>query len=297
MTWFKVDDSFCDHPKVEQLLDGEHAAASIAIWTLAGSWCAKQLTDGWISAAKVRRLGIADADAAANELVRVGLWFVEDDGYRFKDWDVYQPTREKILAERERKAKNQRDSRASRSVTDETVTTELPAHVTGDSVGDATGDEPVSHHGPTRPDPTKENILSSSTLDLLPFEPTTAKRDEVAEVFDHWRSVMGHPRAELDPKRRKAIAGALKRYSLADCMAAIDGCRNSPHHMGQNDRRTVYDRIGLIFDPDKIDGFIAKAPKQAPATKALSVVRSEPTDDVIERRRRELAAQKAAVGS
>lgn len=51
MTWFKVDDGFYDHPKVENL-----SMAARGLWVTAGSWCAKQLTDGVISKKKLGSL-------------------------------------------------------------------------------------------------------------------------------------------------------------------------------------------------------------------------------------------------
>jgi hypothetical protein len=66
-------------------------------------------------------------------------------------------------------------------------------------------------------------------------------------VFAHWRAEFGHPRAHLDAKRRKAIAAALARYDEATVCAAISGYKHSPHHMGQNERHTVYDDIELFL--------------------------------------------------
>lgn len=86
---------------------------------------------------------------------------------------------------------------------------------------------------------------------------------DVQEVFDHWKQVHNHPRAQLDEKRRKVIQRALKSYSLADLKLAIDGCKKSDFHQGKNDARTVYDSIQLILrDGDKIDSFIALAAKK-----------------------------------
>jgi hypothetical protein len=76
----------------------------------------------------------------------------------------------------------------------------------------------------------------------------------VERVFDHWRTTHNHPTAKLDAKRRKLIAQALGSYSEADLCQAITGYRNSPHHMGQNDRATVYDAIELLLrDAQHID--------------------------------------------
>lgn len=69
----------------------------------------------------------------------------------------------------------------------------------------------------------------------------------VDRVFDHWRSEFRHPKAVLDPKRRKAIQRALEEYDEPSLCAAISGYKLSPHHMGQNDQRTVYDDIELFL--------------------------------------------------
>jgi hypothetical protein len=71
--------------------------------------------------------------------------------------------------------------------------------------------------------------------------------DPVMRVFAHWQSVHEHPKAQLDPKRRRTIAAALKAYSEADVCESIGGYRKSPHHMGQNDRSTVYDDIEIFL--------------------------------------------------
>lgn len=84
---------------------------------------------------------------------------------------------------------------------------------------------------------------------------------DVRAVFVYWQQVMGHARAQLDEKREKAIKARLKNgYSVADLCRAVDGCAKSPHHMGQNESRTIYDDIELICrDGPKVDGFIKKA--------------------------------------
>lgn len=108
--------------------------------------------------------------------------------------------------------------------------------------------------------------------DRVPAEPLsaapTAKADPdpVVEVFDHWRKVHRHPQSKLDAKRRKVIRDALRLYSAADLCLAISGYLNSPFHMGQNDRATVYDDIALMLRSAKeIDAglrFHAEPPRQ-----------------------------------
>lgn len=111
MTWFAVDDSFHGHPKLADLEQGKHFAEAIALWTISGSWCAAHLTDGWIPSAQFRRLVPFQVTKAAAELVRVGLWIESEGGYRFRDWNHYQPTKDEVESRREGSAARTRKSR------------------------------------------------------------------------------------------------------------------------------------------------------------------------------------------
>lgn len=73
----------------------------------------------------------------------------------------------------------------------------------------------------------------------------------VERVFAHWQTEFRHPKAILDAKRRKVIAAALASYDEATLTAALSGYRNSPHHMGQNERHTVYDDIEIFLRDSK----------------------------------------------
>jgi hypothetical protein len=73
----------------------------------------------------------------------------------------------------------------------------------------------------------------------------------ISVVFDHWKSVHNHPRAQLDDKRRALIRKALKSYSVADLCASITGYLNSPHHMGENKNNMKYDDIELFLRDSK----------------------------------------------
>ncbi len=98
MTWFKVDDSFYDHPKVFDAPD-----CAVALWTRAGCWSARNLTNGFVPSNLPARL-CDDPDTAIKELVRRGLWKRVSGGYQFHDWTTYQPTADEV-----------RDLRAKRS--------------------------------------------------------------------------------------------------------------------------------------------------------------------------------------
>jgi len=97
--------------------------------------------------------------------------------------------------------------------------------------------------------------------------------DAVCRVFDHWRTVHHHGRAALDDKRKKLIREALKHYSEADLCQSISGYLNSPHHMGRNDRSTVYTDLELLLrDSGQIDAGL-KFYEQPPLTGLSSLTR------------------------
>lgn len=127
MPWFKVDDDFHDHPKVQALNPG-----SVGLWTLCGSWSADNLTDGFVPAHIAQRKGGKNWGRFVDELVAAGLWDVVPAdthvsntrvtreyrsrrdmpaGYQFHDWAEYQPTRDEVKAERARAAARQRAKR------------------------------------------------------------------------------------------------------------------------------------------------------------------------------------------
>jgi len=86
---------------------------------------------------------------------------------------------------------------------------------------------------------------------------------DVQLVFDHWRETFDHPGAKLDVKREKVIRVALKAYSSEQICLALSGFKNSPFHMGENDRKTRYVSLTLLLrDGDQIDAGIALAGKR-----------------------------------
>ena len=98
MTWFKVDDSFYDHPKIFDAPD-----CAVALWTRAGTWSARNLTDGFVPAGMPARL-CDDPDTAVGQLLTRGLWKRARGGYQFHDWAEYQPSAESVKTLREKRA-------------------------------------------------------------------------------------------------------------------------------------------------------------------------------------------------
>ena len=104
MPWFKVDDGLHSHPK--WLGASPHARA---LWVTAGSWSASHLTDGHVPRHVLTSLG--GKPKHATELVDLGLWAIDGDGWRFHDWDAFQPSAESVEAERANARDRQRRAR------------------------------------------------------------------------------------------------------------------------------------------------------------------------------------------
>jgi hypothetical protein len=100
MTWFKVDDRFHSHPKVLALRAGQHEETAITLWVKAGSWAASNLTNGEVPTYVLETLVKRNGEKAAAELVRVGLWETTAEGFKFRSWDEYQPTKEAVESRR-----------------------------------------------------------------------------------------------------------------------------------------------------------------------------------------------------
>ena len=178
--WFKIDDGFSSSEPVMRV-PRRYRASVIGLWTLSGAWCAKELTDGRVPVHMIEELGCTSAQARM--LVECGLWSNTPTGYVFVGWEKYQPTREKVEAERKKEADRKAAYRLSR----------------GDTAGTPPGVPLVSqpesgHPDPTRPDPThKEKDIVHAT-----------RSRELANDFDEWWSV--YPKKQgKDAARRKYL--------------------------------------------------------------------------------------------
>jgi len=108
---------------------------------------------------------------------------------------------------------------------------------------------------------------------------------QVREIFEYWQKTLGHPKAKLTNDRRTKILARLKEgYTVEQCKRAIDGCKASPFHMGDNPQGPfhmgdnpqgkIYDSITLIFrSGDKLEQFISyldKKPRYYDTLKEIS---------------------------
>jgi hypothetical protein len=162
MVWFRVDDSLADHPKLLELQAQKGWQGALALWTLAGSWCGKHLTNGYVPASVVKRLACSQRDAEL--LCDVGFWERAEGGYTFHDWKARNPLREQVETEREKTRNRVAKSRGN-------------ANRNGVTEGVRT---PVSTPAPSHPDPShpsKQACSDSARPEDVSREWHTSMRD------------------------------------------------------------------------------------------------------------------------
>lgn len=86
--------------------------AAVGLWSIAGSWSADQLTDGRVPDYMISEIG--PPPSAAQALVDCGLWSRESDGFVFRNWHEYQPSKQDVDAERAASKERMREFRARR---------------------------------------------------------------------------------------------------------------------------------------------------------------------------------------
>lgn len=204
MTWFKVDDGFPAHRKVEALQAFPPATytAAITIWTLMGADCGLNLSDGVFSRVRARKItGLPDKllDAGLAALVKVGLFDREGDECEFHDWASMQPTKAAIEALRAAKvAAGRSGGRASGESRAKQVLPESEAGASFLTKQKASSDHPdgeaIRARLPTRPERRGEET-----------PPTPRKRGAVAGR----RARAAEAQPELPGPHRPSIDAAL----------------------------------------------------------------------------------------
>lgn len=231
MVWFRIDDGFYDHPKVWDASD-----SAIALWTRAGSWAARNLTDGFVPSGLLARFCGAP-EQASRELVDRGLWTPARGGFRYHDWDEYNPDSDTVRQKRDDAKIRMRNLRARRR--------EEPIIAGGD--GNGSREQPANvprtnrersrevRHPPVRdprPDPSlKESSNEDSSSPPVRRKTPTARGDPDFEAF-----------YTTYPKRvgRKAAESAwLKAIKDTDPAAITAGAkRYADERRGENPQYT-----------------------------------------------------------
>jgi len=190
VAWFKVDDGLHASRKLLSIPKRSRFAA-VGLWTVAGSWCADQLTDGLVPDYMLTVWGAPPA--APQSLVDAGLWERASDGYLFCNWLEYQPRKEDVDAERAASRERMRELRAKRKQkkTLESAENEDVFGRTGTN-----GSENVRNPDPTRPDPTPINTPTSEISDEIP-------RPEIDELLDLLDTCLEHNGSKKPSRTKK----------------------------------------------------------------------------------------------
>lgn len=111
MPWFKVDDGLHSHPKPRRA-----GLGAMGLWTVAGSWSAQHAQEGFVPDWFVA--GWPSGRKHAGQLVEAGLWqpvtVAAETGWRFHDWEHFQPSKEEIERDREHNRERQKRFREKR---------------------------------------------------------------------------------------------------------------------------------------------------------------------------------------
>jgi hypothetical protein len=165
--WAKFCDTFWAHPKI--LAAGNEAVGAFARMV---SYCGSQLTDGHVPTSVARTIA---TPSVLKRLVAGGLLDEAPGGYSVHDFLAYNPSRSKVLAQRESTAERvavHRGNKANRAVGNGVTN-----HVTN-AVSNA-GVTPVVTT--SRPDPTRP-VGETTSLSSVPGEAPSTDRAPVAKA-------------------------------------------------------------------------------------------------------------------
>ncbi len=104
MPWFRIDDTFADHPKVTSA-----GNAAAGLWVRCGTYSSRFLLDGQVPGDIARRYG---SRREIERLVLARLWMPCDGGFIMPDFLDYNPSAEQVKLERKKAAERQRRARA-----------------------------------------------------------------------------------------------------------------------------------------------------------------------------------------
>lgn len=188
MPWFKVDDGFYTSKKVLSIPRAQRLSA-VGLWTMAGNWSARELSDGVVHKYVLDELGATPKLRQA--LIEARLWLDRGSGdIEFHDWAQYQPTRAEVEAAREKERIRKANYRSSHRDTQ------------GTDGGTPAGRDPESqgvsgHPDPTRPDP---SLNHSSTKSEAAVRGTRiSKRFALTDEMRAW-GAENTPLVDLDAK-------------------------------------------------------------------------------------------------
>lgn len=112
----------------------------------------------------------------------------------------------------------------------------------------------------------KDSSNGSSSGKPDPPAPVESRAAQARRVFTHWQEVFNHNRAIFGAKRQRAVEARLKQgFTVERLKQAVDGCRKSAYHQGENKDHQVYDDLELICRDEKhVEQFIGYLERREP---------------------------------
>ena len=105
----------------------------------------------------------------------------------------------------------------------------------------------------------EDKIIEDKHMSNLVVKKNTGRSADVEKIFEHWQKTFKHSKTKMNDEHEKQIRRALKTYSVDECLDAITGCSLTPHNMGQNEQKQIYDGLHIIFNlkTANVERFIA----------------------------------------
>lgn len=130
-----------------------------------------------------------------------------------------------------------------------------------DSEANTRGKDPIGSHANGQNGSAAKSVVATTDTPKSPttefaLAPTTkfvARETQAAQVklvFEHWIASHGKDpsRTKLtDPRKQKVLARLREGYTVTDLCEAIDGCKLSSFHMGENDRGRPFNLLESIL--------------------------------------------------
>lgn len=292
MTWVKIDDGMPDHRKWASLeANPREWAECMAVWVAVACYAARTLSDGYAETSRIERLTPLGklAIKRCEAMVEASLMVKEGSGYRIHDWSKYNPTRDKVLSEREaenRRKQEKRNPKKSAAYdecpprTDERTsagTSERTEERTPDGIPERIPRTPRARNSRPDPTPPQDPLRGSGARALAdveaerPSEETRLRqgyqRRYQAEVGDAW---MTHANDDQHVKRAASWART-QADPAAACERFLDGAfADIPRRDGSVDpwRRERRPWKWLAEDPGRTAARLEHAAVAAKATSA-----------------------------
>lgn len=257
MAWVRLDDRFDENPKLQLV-----GPVGLACWVCGLAYCNRNLTDGFIPWGVARKLvsvqflgpgsgrvwetnltsgvgGLGGQETVSETLgmlVSAGLWDECDGGYKVHDYHEYQPSRERVLRERDRNKRRQkgfRDHRGRNAVSNAVSNggvTAAPYPVSvpeesKDSVADATAPAVAGSERVARAVPKKRVDGYTEHPEFVAFYAAYPRRTHRREAVRAFNAAIKRHASTTDPDDVTAAA----RSFAARCQNEAKEERFIPH--------------------------------------------------------------------